>query len=276
MKRDDGLVKYPRTQHLEGSRLQAGDEDLAAIPLRELRGLDLVIEEKLDGANAALSFDGEGSLLLQSRGHFLTGGTRERHFDLLKSWASVHELVLREVLGKRYIVYGEWLYAKHTIYYDALPHYFMEFDVYDRENEVFLSTPARQALLAPLPIRSVPVLRQGKIDRLEELQALVRPSRFKSRNWRESFEQAIRQGEAGRIGELQRQREETDPSELAEGLYIKHESQERVQGRYKFVRASFLDVVARAQGHWLERPIVANTLAPGVDLYSEVIEKDDP
>lgn len=40
---------------------------------------------------------------------------------------------LYEVLGRRYVMYGEWMYAKHTIYYDLLPHYYMEFDVLDRE-----------------------------------------------------------------------------------------------------------------------------------------------
>lgn len=50
------LHKYPRTHHLEGSRLQPGDEDLSAVPLGELAGRHVVIEEKVDGANAAISF----------------------------------------------------------------------------------------------------------------------------------------------------------------------------------------------------------------------------
>jgi len=37
------IRKYPRTQHIEGSRLQAGDEDLASVPFRELRGRHLVV-----------------------------------------------------------------------------------------------------------------------------------------------------------------------------------------------------------------------------------------
>ena len=36
-----------------------------------------MVEEKIDGANSAVSFDGDGGLLLQSRGHYLTGGYRE-------------------------------------------------------------------------------------------------------------------------------------------------------------------------------------------------------
>src|SRR3712207_1380368 len=126
------LYKYPRTPHLSGSRLQPGDEGLPVRPLAELRGRRVVVEEKLDGANSAVSFGEDGRLLLQSRGHFLDGGPRERHFGLLKAWAGSVRGRLWEALGERHVMYGEWLYAKHTIFYDALPHYFFEFDVLDR------------------------------------------------------------------------------------------------------------------------------------------------
>jgi hypothetical protein len=62
------LREYPRTQHLEGSRLQPGDHDLAAVPYVEVAGRYLVVEEKLDGANTAVSFSADGELRLQSRG----------------------------------------------------------------------------------------------------------------------------------------------------------------------------------------------------------------
>ncbi|WP_246002030.1 RNA ligase family protein [Allorhizocola rhizosphaerae] len=107
------MFKYPRTAHLEGSRLQAGDEDLAQTPFAPLRGRHLVVEEKLDGANAGISFGPGGELRLQSRGHYLTGGPRERQFALLKSWAATLAPRLWPVLGERHVVYGEWLYAKH-------------------------------------------------------------------------------------------------------------------------------------------------------------------
>lgn len=95
------MIKYPRTHHLEGSRLQPGDDDLSQVRLSSLRGVPLVIEEKLDGANAALSFAADGELLLQSRGHYLTGGGREKHFALFKTWAATHQEAFREVLGDR-------------------------------------------------------------------------------------------------------------------------------------------------------------------------------
>lgn len=75
---------------------------------------------------------------------------------------------LYSVLGHRYIMYGEWMYAKHSIYYDLLPHYFMEFDVLDRETGKFLDTHSRRELLKGLPISSVPVLAEGEFRSTDE------------------------------------------------------------------------------------------------------------
>jgi hypothetical protein len=52
-----------------------------------------------------------------------------------------------------------------------------------------------------------------------------------------------------------------------EGLYVKVEEQGRVVERYKFIRASFLTTVLDSGSHWLRRPILANQLAEGVDLF---------
>ena len=51
------ILKYPRTPHLLGSRQQRGDEDLAIVSPADLKGRFLIVEEKLDGANTAISFD---------------------------------------------------------------------------------------------------------------------------------------------------------------------------------------------------------------------------
>ena len=142
---DFSIIKYPRTPHLEGSRLQLGDEDLSQVRFAAIKGRHLVLEEKVDGANSAISFDNEGNLLLQSRGHYLTGGARERHYDLMKQWANVHRDLFWNVLSSRYIMYGEWMYAKHSIYYDALPHYFLELDILDRETGLYLHVGFSQA-----------------------------------------------------------------------------------------------------------------------------------
>jgi hypothetical protein len=257
------MHKYPRTQHLEGSRLQSGDEDLDSVPFAAIAGRTLVVEEKVDGANSGISFSPQGELLLQSRGHYLTGGTREKHFNLMKQWAQVHAAALWPRIGSRYVIYGEWLYGKHTVFYDALLHYFLEFDVLDTETGDFLSTLRRQELLAGLPICSVPVLLVGKLKRMDELISLLGPSHF------------IRPGHLERLREQCRERRldperairETGPSTLMEGLYVKVEEQGTVTQRYKYIRAAFRQAVFAAQGHWLSRPIIPNLLRDGVDLF---------
>jgi len=61
------IVKYPRTPHISGSRIQPGDEDLEAVARELLKGCFIVVEEKLDGSNCGISFDEGGALALQSR-----------------------------------------------------------------------------------------------------------------------------------------------------------------------------------------------------------------
>lgn len=256
------LRKYPRTRHLEGSRFQHGDHDLEAVAFKDVRGQFFVVEEKMDGANAGLSFDPDGKLLLQSRGHYLTGGPRERHFDLLKRWAASHAEDLYLALGDRYIMYGEWLYAKHTCFYDKLPHYFMEFDIYDRERDLFLSTARRRQLLADLPVVSVAVLWEGRPQKLSEVTGLIGPSLFKTPQWRDRLVEA---GAAAGVPAAQ-VLAETDRHDAMEGVYIKVEDDERVLDRLKWVRASFLSSLVDSGSHWLDRPIVSNRLADGVAL----------
>jgi hypothetical protein len=258
------LHKYPRTPHLTGSRLQPGDEDLSVVPLGHLRGARVVVEEKLDGANSAVSFGGDGRLLLQSRGHFLDGGPRERHFGLLKAWAGSVRAGLWGALGSRYVMYGEWLYAKHTIFYDALPHYFFEFDVLDRETGRFLSTAARAELLRAAPVMSAPVLYAGPAPSAARLAALVRPSAFQSARWRESLAGVC----AARGLDAARALRETDSAGLMEGLYLKVEEGGRVTERFKFVRPSFTQAVDDSGEHWLNRPVVPNRLREGADLFA--------
>ena len=257
------MYKYPRTQHIEGSRFQPGDEDLDSVPWRAIADRYLVIEEKVDGANTAISFSPQGDLLLQSRGHYLTGGARERHFNLFKQWAYTLTGALWEVLGDRYILYGEWLYAKHTVFYDYLPHYFMEYDVLDLERQEFLSSDRRQKLLSELPLLSVPILFQGKLKYHKDMTKLLSHSNFIKPGHLERLRQSCQELEL----DYDRARKQTDNSELMEGLYIKIEERGIVEARYKYVRASFLTTIQQSESHWLNRPIIPNQLQPGVDLF---------
>jgi len=261
MNTDYRIIKYPRTPHLEGSRLQPGDEDLSQIPFDNIAGRHIVIEEKIDGANSAVSFDPEGNLLLQSRGHYLVGGYRERHYNLFKQWAQVHRHALHDVLGCRYVMYGEWMYAKHSIYYDALPHYFMEFDILDRETDTFLDTAARKKLTAALPVCHVPVLAEGEFRRRDDVLKFLGASCYITPDHIEN----LRNAAVAEGLDPEKICSETDSSTLMEGLYIKVEEGGQVVERVKFVRRGFYQVVESSDSHWQERPIIKNGLSRTVD-----------
>lgn len=263
-KMKDIIIKYPRTPHIQGSRLQPGDEDLRQRPFSDIAGRNVVLEEKIDGANSAISFTNEGELRLQSRGHYLTGGYRERHYDLMKQWGAVHKDRLYGVLGHRYIMYGEWMYAKHSIYYDMLPHYFLEFDVLDRETGKFLDTPSRHHLLQDLPICSVPVLATGSFHSCDEILQFLGNSNYISVHHIDHLRE-----DAEKLGlDVERICRETDASRRMEGIYIKVEENGEVVDRMKYVRASFLQTVEESESHWLDRPIVPNRITKKIeDLF---------
>lgn len=253
------MYKYPRTQHLVGSRFQSGDYDLAAIPFEEIQGKFLVIEEKVDGSQCGVSFE-DGQLMLQSRGHYLRGGPRERQFDLLKQMMNNLQDELYYVLGERYVMYGEWMYAKHTIFYDALPSYFMEFDIYDKENQRFLSEERRMDLIhsvdCDLPIDSVRVLQKRKVTTLEELRSMIGPSAFVTPKRKDNLVKVANT----MCLDVERTLKETDLDPNMEGLYIKWEEDGQVVGRYKFVRQTFTSVILESGTHWHGRPMLPNQL----------------
>ncbi len=255
------IKKYPRTPHLEGSRLQAGDEDLSQVAFAHVKGRRLVIEEKIDGANVALSFDADGTLLLQSRGHYLVGGAREAHYDLFKQWASAHSGVFWDVLKDRYVVYGEWMYAKHKIFYDALPHYFVEFDIYDRAEGCFLDTERRRALTTRLPICSVPVLAEGVFDTREEVLSYLSSSRYATPD---STAKLTEYCNAHGL-DVNRVLSMTDVSPLMEGLYIKVEEDGVVTERLKYVRLNYTQGASLDTQDWLKQKIIPNQLSVPFD-----------
>ncbi|MDO9435512.1 RNA ligase family protein [Hydrogenophaga sp.] len=259
------LARYPRTPHLQGSRLQDGDDASDQMPLARLAGQRVVIEEKLDGGNCGLSFSEGGDLLLQSRGHYLVGGGSERQFNWLKPWAQAHAERLLARLEDRWVLYGEAMYAKHSVFYDRLPHLLLEFDLLERASGKFLSTPRRKELLQGLPIVSVPVLYEGPMPTdPKQLKKLVYRSLAKSRQWRERFErQVAREGLP-----LDLTWQQTNAQDESEGLYLKVENEDFVEARFKWVRPGFTQTILDSGSHHLARPMLPNLLADGVDLYA--------
>ena len=241
----DDFVKYPRTPHLAGS---AGTVDDRHLDEREtekvLADSSLIIEEKLDGTNVGLHFTSVGKMVLQCRGHQITEGMHPQ-YGLFKQWAVVKRPVLEGRLADRHILFGEWLYARHSVHYRRLPHYFFEFDIYDKNKAAFLDLDDRLRLLEGSGIPTVPVIHRGSISR-KDLARLIGPSQFDS-----LFQNPLTGG--------------TD--NLMEGLYLRAEADGVVTRRAKFVRPEFVEKVKRS-AHWQQQVMVPNRLAEGVEIWS--------
>jgi hypothetical protein len=239
------FIKYPRTPHLFGSRGTDDDKHLGeAESLRFLADRSLIVEEKLDGTNVGIHFTPDGKLVLQCRGHLITEGMHPQ-YDLFKQWAAVKRSVLEEIVEDRLILFGEWVYARHSVHYRRLPHYFFEFDICDKPSGDFLSLDRRLTLLEGTGLHTVPVLHVGALDR-ERLAALIGPSRFDG-----AFENPLTK--------------RTD--NVMEGLYLRTEAQRVVTGRAKFVRPEFVEKVKQSE-HWQHQAMTANRLEEGADIWS--------
>lgn len=244
-------MKLPRTLHIEGSRMPNGQTDPEAIQFDKLAGKFLVIEEKVDGSGVSIELDRNLNLDVCHRGT----PVHTREFRGLRDWASGHWEDLVYLLGERYTMFGEWMYNKHTIFYDNLPHYFLESDIYDKEKKIWLSTSARNNLLQGSKfIKQVPVLAAFKPSALWQITSLVGKTTYQTNKWKENLQSKAALVKAN----FDKVQKETDQSGLMEGLYIKEEDDFQVLGRYKYVRYEFLQNILNSGTHLIDRLPIYN------------------
>src|SRR5262249_22940019 len=96
-----------------------------------------------------------------------------------------------------------------------------------------------------------------------QMRNLLGPSLFKTPNVAGALRAAASAQGLDPV-EIERQ---SDVSPLMEGLYIKVEEDGVVRERFKFVRADFVTRIADSESHWLSRPILANQLRPGANIF---------
>lgn len=228
-----------------------GETDPDAVDFNKLREQFLVVEEKVDGSGVSIFFDYEMNLHIHHRGSEAIGP----EYRLLYEWVRRYEYDLFSILEDRYVLFGEWMFKKHTIYYDCLPDFFLESDVYDHKHDIWLSTNARKELFQHSEfIRSVPVISSGIASSLNDLLDLVGKPKYQSDNWRKSMQDVCEKSNYDVSATLQ----ETDASNLMEGLYIKHEDEGQVLARYKFVRFEFVNKIINSGTHIKDRALIRN------------------
>lgn len=219
------FFKFPSTPHLTLLDCASVREDkvFTAAQQREFLSHEILVEEKLDGANLGISFDRYGSLQAQNRGNYLQLPSSGQ-WQLLHDWLNSRCDLLRKFLGTRYILFGEWCYATHSIFYDRLPDWFLGFDLFDTESRRFVSSSTRRNMFAQLEIQAVPAIAIGRFT-LDEVVGLLQDSAFG-----------------------------TKP---AEGLYLRRDEGAWLLQRAKIVRAGFVQSIEQ---HWSRQPLRLNQL----------------
>lgn len=115
--------KYPRTMHLPWSP-GATDDDImwSDEDVTNLYREELVITEKMDGENTTMYYD-----YIHARS--LEGGYHPSRTWVKRFWADNVAYQLPDTMR----IVGENMYAKHSIYYPALPSYFLGISIWDGE-----------------------------------------------------------------------------------------------------------------------------------------------
>jgi len=220
------FFRFPHTPHLAwlGEGRPRDDKVLAPHDARELLSHEVVVEEKVDGANIGFSVDEHGVLLAQNRGTYLSLEGGHGQWKPLKRWLAPRADELAAALFPDLMLSGEWCYAVHSVRYTRLPDWFLAFDVYDRASGKFWSVERRNELVATLSLAVVPVLASGRFD-MAGLRALLGSSRL------------------------------TDGP--AEGLYVRRDADRHLMSRAKLVRREFVQAIDE---HWSKKALVPNAL----------------
>lgn len=123
------------------------------------------VQEKVDGANMGISWNimSGDAPILRNRNHILRKGFHAKtpaKKQFQPAWNYVHEheediKKITEIYGSELTVYGEWLYAKHSLEYDKLPDLFLAYDIYSAKDFNFLSPTLVEKLLSQTSIKYI-------------------------------------------------------------------------------------------------------------------------
>jgi ATP-dependent RNA circularization protein (DNA/RNA ligase family) len=223
----NGFHKFPHTPHLVwlGAGSPRDDKVLNPADVTEFLSGEVIVEEKVDGANMGISLGPDGRVRAQSRGNYLASGRSHSQWNLLWPWLAERRDILENGLGGGLMLFGEWCYARHTVPYDALPDWFLGFDIFELGSGRFWSVDRRNTWMREHGLVSVPEVKRGRIQ-------LKQVSSFLARSV---------------VGHAP-----------MEGIYLRRDNGKWLESRAKVVSAAFNQQI---EEHWTRRSVVPNQLA---------------
>ncbi len=184
-----------------------------------------VFEEKVDGGVVGLAWNGDTHLAI-GKHSMIPYDDNSKKFYGLNNWIyENYEKIQKIPLG--WIIFGEWLRAKHNIFYNNLPDYFLAFDIWDGYR--YLDLQSRSEMLYKLEFAEVPFIYSG--DDLDIGDVLCIANGLSVSN-----------------------KSRFSNSETFEGIVIKN-YQKGLMGKY--VRREFMDSI---EANWINSPLIENRL----------------
>lgn len=139
--------KYPRTYHFPFSPGRSSDDKIFDNFEPYFEGKQVVITEKMDGENTSVYRD-------MCHARSIDSAHRDYH-----SWLLNYVRTFQYLLNEDERVCGEYLFAKHSIYYEKLPSYFMIFSIWNGEQCLSWEDTIKKT--KELGLITVPILYEG-------------------------------------------------------------------------------------------------------------------
>jgi len=134
-------------------------------------GEHITITEKIDGANASISANEDGTLSCFSRRQELSAENGLQGF--YNYVQTLDPTIISATLGTRYIFFGEWN-CKHTIVYpESRLKQFYVFDVWDTEIEQYLPWEQTKQMAEFCGLKMVPLFYDGPFTSWEDIYKFV-------------------------------------------------------------------------------------------------------
>jgi len=238
------IHKFPRTRHLVNLGAASRDDLMVNNKTEYFAdGQEIQICEKVDGAQMGLSVDENYKIKAQNRSHYVTSQSASQ-FKPLDKWIYQHQEALYQILDPDHILFGEWLYAKHSIAYNKLPDYFMAYDLFNKVEGKFYNRDILEEKVKGTNIVLVREIFRGKIKKEQDILAMLK------------MESAY-----ATEGKL-------------EGVYVKIFEGDYVKERSKIVRTDFLS----GNEHWTRGNLEPNTVVhyvPSPETNSSSVSEDN-
>lgn len=166
--------KYRQIYRIKTKYSPENKKCLTKEEIKELLDGTVYIEEKMEGGTCGISWE-KYNYHIQGRRRVVPLGENSKPFYGIHSWAT-HNYDKIMKIPDNWIIYGEWLKAKHHIFYDELLDYFIAFDVYDG-NE-YLNYEDKTSFLKDIDIAQAPLICIKRDITVEDVLFLIEDHKY--------------------------------------------------------------------------------------------------